>query len=99
MKSILNMPDPTDIKDIVGGPRAVLPIKELTPMEMQPTFTLTFSIGTSMREVHDAVIKTILQYTRSNRLRAAQLLQINPRTIRRRLGKKEGVATTVSRAA
>jgi DNA-binding protein Fis len=32
----------------------------------------------------------VLQYTRSNRLRAAQLLQINPRTIRRRLGKKEG---------
>ena len=59
-------------------------------MEMQPTFTLTFSIGTSMREIHDAVIRTVLQYTRSNRLRAAQLLQINPRTIRRRLGKKDG---------
>ena len=58
-------------------------------MEMQPTFTLTFSIGTSMREIHDTVIRTVLQYTRYNRLRAAQLLQINPRTIRRRLGKKD----------
>jgi DNA-binding protein Fis len=67
-------------------------------MEMQPTFTLTFSIGTSMREIHDAVIRTLLQYTRSNRLRAAQLLQINPRTIRRRLGKKES-ATSATRAA
>jgi DNA-binding protein Fis len=45
-----------------------------------------------MREIHDTVIRTVLQYTRSNRLRAAQLLQINPRTIRRRLGKKEAAA-------
>ena len=67
-------------------------------MEMQPTFSLTFSIGTSMREIHDAVIRTVLQYTRSNRLRAAQLLQINPRTIRRRLGKKDS-AGAVTRAA
>ena len=67
-------------------------------MEMQPTFTLTISIGTSMREIHDAVIRTVLQYTRSNRLRAAQLLQINPRTIRRRLGKKDGAGST-TRAA
>jgi len=61
---------------------------------MQPTFTLTFSIGTPMREIHDAVIRTMLQYTRSNRLRAAQMLQINPRTIRRRLGKKDGAGST-----
>jgi len=67
-------------------------------MEMQPTFSLTFSIGTPMREIHDTVIRTVLQHTRSNRLRAAQLLQINPRTIRRRLGKKDGAAP-VTRAA
>jgi len=65
---------------------------------MQPTFTLTFSVGTSMREIHDAVIKTVLQYTRSNRLRAAQMLQINPRTIRRRLGKKESVNSAIQAA-
>ena len=51
-----------------------------------------------MREIHDAVIRTVLQYTRNNRLRAAQLLQINPRTIRRRLGKKDGADST-TRAA
>ncbi|MGD1103557.1 MAG: helix-turn-helix domain-containing protein [Terriglobia bacterium] len=67
-------------------------------MEMQPTFTLTFAIGTSMREIHDTVIRTVLSYTRYNRLRAAQLLQINPRTIRRRLGKKDG-AGSATRAA
>ena len=67
-------------------------------METQPTFTLTFSVGTSMREIHDAVIRTVLQYTRSNRLRAAQLLQINPRTIRRRLGKKDGADSTTQAA-
>jgi DNA-binding NtrC family response regulator len=98
MKPFPNSRGPVDVKDFVAGPRPVAPIKEITPMEMQPTFTLTFSIGTSMREIHDAVIRTLLQYTRSNRLRAAQLLQINPRTIRRRLGKKES-ATSATRAA
>jgi DNA-binding NtrC family response regulator len=58
-------------------------------MELQPTFTLTFSIGTTMREIHDSVIRTVLEHTQSNRLRAAELLKINPRTIRRRLGKKD----------
>ena len=52
-------------------------------MDAQHTFTLTFTVGTTMKEIHDAVIRTMLQHTRSNRLRAAQLLQINPRTIRR----------------
>jgi DNA-binding protein Fis len=47
-----------------------------------------------MREITDAVIRTVLQYSRGNRLRAAQLLQINPRTIRRRLGKKEAAGST-----
>jgi DNA-binding protein Fis len=51
-----------------------------------------------MRELHDTIIRTVLHYTRGNRLRAAQLLQINPRTIRRRLGKKE-TADAVTRAA
>ncbi|MGA3166941.1 MAG: helix-turn-helix domain-containing protein [Terriglobia bacterium] len=98
MKPFPNSRGPADVKDIVAGPKPVTPLKEITPMEMQPTFTLTFSIGTSMREIHDTVIRTVLQYTRSNRLRAAQLLQINPRTIRRRLGKKES-ASSATRAA
>ena len=98
MKPFTTVRGPADVKEFVAGPRPVTPFKEVTPMEMQPTFTLTFSIGTSMREIHDTVIRTVLQYTRSNRLRAAQLLQINPRTIRRRLGKKDG-AGSATRAA
>jgi len=85
--------DPGDVKEFAVTPKPVTRIKEVTPVEMQPTFTLTFSLGTSMREIHDTVIRTVLQYTRGNRLRAAQMLQINPRTIRRRLGKKEAVSS------
>jgi DNA-binding NtrC family response regulator len=99
MKPFTTVRGPADVKDFVAGPRPVTPlVKEVTPMEMQPTFTLTFSVGTSMREIHDTVIRTMLQYTRSNRLRAAQLLQINPRTIRRRLGKKDSAGTTMRAA-
>jgi len=98
MKPFTAVRGPADVKEFVAGPRPVTSFREVTPMEMQPTFTLTFSIGTTMREIHDAVIRTVLQHTRSNRLRAAQLLQINPRTIRRRLGKKDGAASA-TRAA
>ena len=86
------------VKELTPAPKPVPVAKEVTPVEMQPTFTLTFTIGTPMRELHDTIIRAVLQYTRSNRLRAAQLLQINPRTIRRRLGKKEA-ASSVTRAA
>src|ERR1039457_4839230 len=98
MKPFTSINGPADMKEFVPGPRPVTPFKEVPPMELQPSLTLTFSIGTTMKEIHDAVIRTILQHTRCNRLRAAQLLQINPRTIRRRSGKKEGAAST-SRAA
>jgi DNA-binding NtrC family response regulator len=96
MKSINTMRAPADVKEFPAPPRPIT--KEAAPIEMQPTFTLTFSVGTSMREVHDTVIRTILQYTRNNRLRAAQMLEINPRTIRRRLGKKDGAGSS-TRAA
>lgn len=98
MKPYPNAQGPADVKDFAAGPRPVTPFKEATPVEMQPTFTLTFTLGTSMREIHDAVIRTVLQYTRANRLRAAQLLQINPRTIRRRLGKKEAAGSAMRAA-
>jgi DNA-binding NtrC family response regulator len=83
----------SEAREFGSSPKAVSPIKADTPVEMQPTFTLTFTLGTPMREINDTVIRTVLQYTRSNRLRAAQLLQVNPRTIRRRLGKKEGASS------
>lgn len=56
----------------------------------QPAFTVVFTPSTPMREIHDAVIQTVLRYTHGNRSQAAQLLQINPRTIRRHLGRKLG---------
>ncbi len=87
-------PRPAEPREFGVAPRPVNPIKGETPAEMQPTFTLTFTLGTPMREINDTVIRTVLQYTRSNRLRAAQLLRINPRTIRRRLGKKETAGST-----
>ncbi len=87
-----------EVKDFVVNPKPITSLKEVTPVEMQPTFTLTFTLGTPMKEIHDTVIRTLLQYTRGNRLRAAQMLRINPRTIRRRLGKKEA-GTSVTRAA
>ena len=86
------------VKEPIPAPKPVPVVKEGMPVEM-PTFTLTFTLGTRMRELHDTIIRTVLQYTRGNRLRAAQLLQINPRTIRRRLGKKEAAADPVTRAA
>jgi DNA-binding NtrC family response regulator len=86
------------VKELTPAPKPVPVVKEVMPVEM-PTFTLTFTLGTRMRELHDTIIRTVLQYTRGNRLRAAQLLQINPRTIRRRLGKKEAAADSVTRAA
>ena len=86
------------VKELTPAPKLVPVAKEVLPVEIQPTFALTFTLGTRMRELHDTIIRTVLQYTRGNRLRAAQLLQINPRTIRRRLGKKES-ADSVTRAA
>lgn len=86
------------VKELTPTPRPVVVPKEAAPVEVQPTFTLAFTLGTRMRDLHDTIIRTVLQHTRGNRLRAAQLLHINPRTIRRRLGKKEAVGT-VTRAA
>ena len=55
-------------KELTPAPKPVPVAKEVTPVEMQPTFTLTFTLGTRMRELHDTIIRTVLQYTRGNRL-------------------------------
>jgi DNA-binding NtrC family response regulator len=94
MKTFAGARGPTEPRDVVSNPKSVASIKTDVPAEMQPTFTLTFTLGAPMREISDTVIRTVLQYSRGNRLRAAQLLQINPRTIRRRLGKKEASGST-----
>lgn len=98
MKSYTASRSPIESREIASIPRPVATIKGESPTEMQPTFTLTFTLGTPMREISNTVLRTVLQYSRGNRLRAAQLLRLNPRTIRRRLGKKES-ASTASLAA
>ena len=52
------------------------------------TFSLTFAVGTTMRQFQDEIIRRVLAYSGGKRVRAAQLLGINPRTIQRHLGHK-----------
>jgi DNA-binding NtrC family response regulator len=85
-------------KEFTPAPKPVVVAQEAPSVEMQPTFTLSFTLGTRMRDLHDTIIRTVLQHTRGNRLRAAQLLHINPRTIRRRLGKKESIGPVIRAA-
>ena len=85
------------VKEVTPSAKPVA-VAETAPVEVQPTFTIAFTLGTRMRDLHDIIIRTVLEQTRGNRLRAAQLLHINPRTIRRRLGKKDSFSS-VTRAA
>ena len=55
---------------------------------MPLTFSLTFAVGTTMRQFQDEIIRRVLAYSGGNRRRAAQLLGINSRTIQRYLGRK-----------
>jgi DNA-binding protein Fis len=83
----------TEAEPKIGGVPQAFSTYNRPEKEVQgkPAFTVMFSPDTPMREIHDAVIQTVLRYTHGNRSRAAQLLQINPRTIRRHLGKKDPV--------
>ena len=85
------------VKEVTSSAKSVA-IAEAVPVEVQPTFTLAFTLGTRMKDLHDTIIRTVLEHTRGNRLRAAQLLHINPRTIRRRLGKKESLSAVIRAA-
>jgi DNA-binding NtrC family response regulator len=87
-----------DVQDVAVNSKPTGSVKQSSSVENQPAFTLAFTLGTTMREIQDAVIQTVLQYVRGNRLRAAKLLDINPRTIRRRLGKKETTRAVVKAA-
>ena len=87
-----------DVHEVAANPKPAGSVRQASSAETQPTFTLTFTLGTPMHEIQDAVIRTVLQFSRGNRLRAAQLLDINPRTIRRRLGKKETPGAVVKAA-
>jgi len=76
------------VKEITSVSRGGAAAGDAVPVEVQPTFTIAFTLGTRMKDLHDTIIRTVLQQTRGNRLRAAQLLHINPRTIRRRLPRR-----------
>ena len=55
---------------------------------MPLTFSLKFAVGTTMRQCQEEIIRRVLAYSGGDRRRAAQLLGISPRTIRRHLGRK-----------
>lgn len=76
-------------KTLRTGPAFAAPVRQERPEIDQPGFSVAFTPGTAMKDIHDSVIQTILRFTHGNRTRAAELLQINPRTIRRHLGRKE----------
>jgi len=50
-----------------------------------PIVTLSFPVGTSMRQVEDLAMQALLEYTRNDRGEAARLLSVHPRTISRHL--------------
>lgn len=70
------------------GQKFPYPIEFEREEKEHPSFTLVFTPDTPMRRIHDKVIETLLRFTHGNRSQAAQLLKINPRTIRRHLGRK-----------
>ncbi len=82
-----------DMKRSVAGVMPGLRV-EVVPnaTDRQPTLALTFEVGTPMRAIKDSVIQAILKLTRGERKQAAQILGINPRTIRRRVGRKSAHA-------
>jgi DNA-binding NtrC family response regulator len=56
-----------------------------TESNRAPVLTISFPIGTSMDDIENRVIHSILEYTQGNKQRAAQLLNIASKTIHRRL--------------
>ncbi len=59
------------------------PGRETGEGEKSPIVTLTFPVGTSMREIQDLAIQALLEHTQNRRSTAASLLGIHPRTIAR----------------
>jgi len=55
---------------------------------------LVIPIGTLMRDVQRRIIEETLKFTDGDKMAAASLLGIAPRTIRRRLSKDEDAGTT-----
>ncbi|HXE76411.1 MAG TPA: sigma-54 dependent transcriptional regulator [Candidatus Xenobia bacterium] len=59
------------------------PARERPEAERSPIVTLTFPLGTSMRQIQDLAIAAVLEHTQGRRMLAASLLGIHPRTIAR----------------
>ena len=59
------------------------PARDPSEGESSPIVTLTFPVGTSMREIQDLAIQAMLEHTQNHRSTAATLLGIHPRTIAR----------------
>ncbi len=74
-----------------AGQKFPYPVQFEREEKEHPSFTVVFTPDTPMRQIHDQVIETMLRFTHGNRSQAAQLLRINPRTIRRHLGRKSSV--------
>jgi two-component system response regulator HydG len=69
--------NPTCARGSTGGAAA----------EKPPIVTLTFPVGTTMREIQDLAIEAMLEHTQNRRSSAASLLGIHPRTIARHRGR------------
>ncbi len=57
--------------------------------EKPSIITLSFPVGTSMRQIEDLSIQAMLEHTQYDRATAASLLDIHPRTITRHLQNKQ----------
>jgi len=60
--------------------------------DKSPIVTLTFPVGTSMREIQDLAIEAVLEHTQNRRKQAASLLGIHARTISRRRNRPANAA-------
>lgn len=68
-------------------PKEISGVKSQIEMvsEHAPVVTISFPVGTSMDEIENRVIHSVLEFTEGNKQRAAQLLNITSKTIHRRL--------------
>ena len=62
--------------------------RDSTQPDKHSIITLSFPVGTSMRQIEDLSIRALLEYTQDDRGAAAGLLDVHPRTISRHLKDK-----------
>jgi len=99
MSSVTAQHYASEVKHPLADSRSAPSLEVRHPVAGDLKFTLTFGLTTPMEEIQDRVIELVLGFTNGNRKLAGQLLGINPRTIRRRLGKKSGTASALIASA